>query len=56
MGSETCICCGEEIPEGRQVCPICEAQAELGGNNGKKNRNIPDSPNFVKEWLRLLRL
>nr|DAJ74837.1 MAG TPA: zinc binding protein [Caudoviricetes sp.] len=20
----TCICCGAVIPEGRQVCPICE--------------------------------
>ena len=20
-----CICCGAEIPEGRQVCPACEA-------------------------------
>lgn len=19
-----CVCCGEIIPEGRQVCPICE--------------------------------
>lgn len=22
--SERCICCGEAIPEGRQVCPACE--------------------------------
>lgn len=22
---EKCICCGRSIPEGRQVCPICEA-------------------------------
>lgn len=21
---ETCVCCGEPIPEGRQVCPGCE--------------------------------
>ena len=20
-----CVCCGEIIPEGRQVCPACEA-------------------------------
>lgn len=20
----TCICCGVEIPEGRQICPACE--------------------------------
>lgn len=22
--SERCVCCGEAIPEGRQVCPACE--------------------------------
>ena len=22
----SCICCGAEIPEGRQVCPNCEAK------------------------------
>ena len=22
--NNTCICCGEPIPEGRQVCPECE--------------------------------
>ena len=25
--SNLCVCCGKEIPEGRQVCPNCE-----GGN------------------------
>lgn len=24
--SERCIICGEEIPEGRQVCPACEKE------------------------------
>lgn len=24
----TCVCCGEMIPEGRQVCYICEKAAE----------------------------
>lgn len=23
LKTETCICCGEEIPEGWQVCPSC---------------------------------
>lgn len=23
-GNNRCVCCGEIIPEGRQVCPICE--------------------------------
>ena len=22
--SERCVCCGSEIPEGLQVCPLCE--------------------------------
>lgn len=22
--SNMCVCCGRDIPEGRQVCPICE--------------------------------
>ena len=25
--TDTCVCCGEVIPEGRMVCPICEAEA-----------------------------
>lgn len=24
MSADTCISCGEQIPEGRQVCPACE--------------------------------
>lgn len=24
----TCVCCGEVIPEGRMVCPNCEAEFE----------------------------
>lgn len=23
---DTCICCGEVIPEGRMICPNCEAE------------------------------
>lgn len=22
--TDVCVCCGAEIPEGRQVCPACE--------------------------------
>ncbi len=33
---ETCICCGEPIPEGRQVCPKCEA-------DGKTYKSLLDS-------------
>lgn len=27
MNDNRCICCGNVIPEGRHVCPICEATA-----------------------------
>ena len=23
-----CVCCGDIIPEGRMVCPICEMEAD----------------------------
>lgn len=27
--TETCVCCGAEIPEGRQVCPRCEKEGSV---------------------------
>lgn len=27
MMEDKCVCCGEVIPEGRQVCPQCETKA-----------------------------
>ena len=27
MNDNRCVCCGRIIPEGRQVCPICEKNA-----------------------------
>ena len=29
----TCICCGEQIPEGRSVCPICESVFDSNHNH-----------------------
>lgn len=26
MNDNTCVCCGAQIPEGRQICPICEKE------------------------------
>lgn len=28
MNDNRCVCCGRIIPEGRQVCPICEQKAQ----------------------------
>ena len=30
-----CVCCGADIPEGRQVCPNCENKTTEGDNAGK---------------------
>ena len=31
---DTCICCGAIIPEGRMVCPNCEAEAGIERKTG----------------------
>ena len=31
MNENRCVICGDIIPEGRQVCPICEDAAMLDG-------------------------
>ena len=35
MRENRCIMCGDPIPEGRQVCPLCEARAEEVSQRGK---------------------
>ena len=40
MNDNTCICCGEPIPEGRQVCPKCE-------KDGERMNNIEIIKNFI---------
>lgn len=34
--SERCVCCGRDIPEGRQVCPLCE------GKGKRQDKSIAD--------------
>ena len=31
MSANLCVCCGAIIPEGRQVCPICEDKINFDG-------------------------
>lgn len=41
-----CVCCGEVIPEGRQVCPICEARAEAmqdDDSGGYETSPVPET-------------
>lgn len=28
--TDRCVCCGEYVPEGRQVCPLCQAAMARG--------------------------
>ncbi|MDD6311924.1 MAG: hypothetical protein PUB08_00425 [Firmicutes bacterium] len=46
-----CICCGSPIPEGRLVCPACEAEPEKISARMKNSRRseagkIPEYPPF----------
>ena len=36
----TCICCGEIIPEGRQICPQCEYTLTNYKVEGAKTKTI----------------
>lgn len=38
--NNTCICCGEIIPEGRQVCPACEKQLKNYKPKGVKTKTV----------------
>ena len=29
MSEDRCVCCGDVIPEGRQVCPKCERMVKM---------------------------
>lgn len=52
----TCICCGEIIPEGRMVCPICEMKAKdlnfgnFSLTNTEKRDIIKDTKNIKEPY------
>lgn len=35
-----CVCCGNIIPEGRQVCPNCEEQQKTGQEQDNKKTDF----------------
>ena len=37
---DRCVCCGEIIPEGRQICPLCEQGKTPKLGNGVKFERI----------------
>lgn len=36
--TDTCVCCGEYVPEGRQVCIACETDSSENRRNNKSNK------------------
>lgn len=36
--SNFCVCCGAEIPEGRMICPTCEATTQNNTDNEKEKK------------------
>lgn len=42
---ETCICCGEPIPEGRMVCPKCEKEI-----TERKKSNVYTPAAYPQGW------
>ena len=49
-----CVCCGEIIPEGRMVCPNCEAESELTKESleGKEFEEIASTTGKTKIALK----
>lgn len=51
--SETCVCCGKPIPEGRQICIECDTKAKHDGCsfcNGKKIQTPHISVSIKMAW------
>lgn len=50
---ERCVCCGQVIPEGRQVCVICGYKAEKKKTNYDriKNMSIDEMAEFIDKSL-----
>ena len=42
-GAERCICCGEIIPEGRQVCPMCSGSSIQKRTGGEKENMMAEN-------------
>ena len=47
MDAERCICCGEIIPEGRQICYLCERGENMA--HRKNSEGYSDPTAFLAE-------
>ena len=37
--ADRCVCCGEIVPEGRQVCPQCEIELQSKPDLRERTKN-----------------
>ena len=37
---DRCVCCGEIVPEGRQICLDCENKIDRGGRRTSGSRSV----------------
>lgn len=56
--ADRCVCCGEIVPEGRQVCPQCEIELQFKpdvgavlGIEGKVDENL-----ISEDWIKFYEL
>lgn len=57
MKEDRCVCCGDVIPEGRQVCPKCERMVGMGkprmcGASAPYTATIPGRCKDCRYWSR----
>ena len=51
--AEKCICCGAVIPEGRQICPLCEENMTLYRKGEVRLVSVKEHEEAVEEIMRL---
>ena len=51
MAENRCVACGEIIPEGTQVCQICQAKAEADKPKSEEKTSTFDLEQFMMDWV-----
>lgn len=47
MSDNRCVCCGEQIPEGQQVCEICKKKTYAPHNETREEK----FDSFMNDWV-----
>lgn len=51
MDENRCVCCGEQIPEGTQVCPRCVRKYEVDATEGERARRTMRTEEIMNDWV-----